>query len=512
MKLKTYIRILCAAIGVAAVVSTAQAQTDVRFDITRFQVEGNSLLPQTRVDELVGPFVGKQRVYGDVQKALEALENAYRKAGFGTVQVFVPEQELAAGVVRLVVTESVVGKVVITSNKHYGETNIRAGLPALQEGKAPNMRELSENIQLSNDNPAKQLEVTLGVSEDEGKVDAKINVTDDNPQRFIFTADNTGTNTTGQHRIGLAYQHANVLDRDQVLTLAATTSAERPSAVTVLSGAYRLPFYGIGDALDIIYGKSTANVPVAQATGLNIVGKGEVFALRWNHYLPRRGEYTSKVILGYDKKDLETCVGAFCTPVRLEPLSVTYVGQRLSAGQLFDYSLGVAGSGIRPQPAAGPANFVAYRLSGSYMRALPADWTTRVAFSSQYSPSTLPDAEKFGVAGSTAVRGFHERVVAGDYGYFANAELITPELISYVGLPGSLKAFVFADVGEGVNHRPAVPGARASTQLTSLGLGLRYGIGKQVALQAYITSANVDGPIAAGFRKDTGSFALQITY
>ena len=125
------------------------------------------------------PFLGKKRVYGDVQKALEALENAYRKAGYGTVQVFVPEQELGAGVVRLVVTESVIGKITLTGNKHFDAANIRNTLPGLQEGKAPNMRQLSENIQLANENPAKQIEVTLGVSEEEGKVNAKVNVTDE---------------------------------------------------------------------------------------------------------------------------------------------------------------------------------------------------------------------------------------------------------------------------------------------------------------------------------------------
>ena len=56
---------------------------------------------------------------------------------------------------------------------------------------------MSESIQLANENPAKQLEVSLGVSEEEGKVDAKVAVTEQKPQRIFFTADNTGTAATG---------------------------------------------------------------------------------------------------------------------------------------------------------------------------------------------------------------------------------------------------------------------------------------------------------------------------
>ena len=164
--------------AVASLVAFALAHSafaqDVTFDIVRFEIEGNSLVPPERATQLVAPFIGKRRVYGDVQKALEALEGEFRRLGYGTVQVYVPEQELSSGVVRLQVSEGVVGKVTISGNKYFNNDNIRASLPQLVEGKAPNMRQLSENVQLANENPAKQVEVTLATSEDEGKVDIKV--------------------------------------------------------------------------------------------------------------------------------------------------------------------------------------------------------------------------------------------------------------------------------------------------------------------------------------------------
>src|SRR6266404_4128567 len=73
----------------------------LRFDITAYRVEGNTLLSNSQVEYAVTPFRGKQRDFADIQRALEALETAYRKAGFGAVQVFLPEQELQSGVVVL---------------------------------------------------------------------------------------------------------------------------------------------------------------------------------------------------------------------------------------------------------------------------------------------------------------------------------------------------------------------------------------------------------------------------
>ena len=121
---------------------TAALAQDEHFDIVRFQIEGNTLLPQAQVEAAVAPLAGPKRVYGDIQKALEALERAYRAAGYSTVQVYVPEQELTGGVVRLQVTEGVVGKVLISGNKYFDDANIRASVPALKEGTAPNLRRL----------------------------------------------------------------------------------------------------------------------------------------------------------------------------------------------------------------------------------------------------------------------------------------------------------------------------------------------------------------------------------
>ena len=177
--------------------------TETRFEIRRFKVEGNTLLSAAEIEQRVSPFVGPGRTYGDVQRALEALEATYRGRGFGTVQVNVPEQELTQGIVTLQVTEAVIGKVTIQGNQQFSQANVRAAMPHLQEDKAPNMLQLSENVQLANENPAKQVQLVLGVSDKEGQVDARLEITEDDPQRIYLTLDDTGNQASGRHRIGV---------------------------------------------------------------------------------------------------------------------------------------------------------------------------------------------------------------------------------------------------------------------------------------------------------------------
>jgi hemolysin activation/secretion protein len=500
----------CILFGLAA---GAHAQ-DEKFDIFRFDIQGNTLLPPGQAEALVAPFAGKGRVYGDIQKALEALENAYRAKGYGTVNVHVPEQEITGGVVKLNVTEAMLGKVAISGNRHFDEANIRASLPNLKEGAAPNLRQISENVQLVNENPAKQVEVTLGTSEEEGKVDAKVGVTEDEIHRFFVTLDNTGTLQTGKHRLGLAYQNANLLGGDEMLTLAYTTSPDiwfgHPNhdvKVDVYSVAFRKPFYSIGDSLDVIYANSNINVPsstTALGGALDLIGKGEVFALRWNHLFPRRGEYTSRLVLGYDYKHINTTcdpdangLTSSCTPYTVQPVSATYSGQWQGVGYQAKYNLGLAynllPTGKDWQVLAGPAigendrysfvtnrtvsdDFVIMRFGGSYAR-LVEGWQLRAALNGQLAGSALPSAEQMGLVGSTAVRGFSERAVSSDIGHVVNLEAYTPNLATHFKVPGNLNGLAFYDFAYGRNiAADETPFDKIG--IASAGVGIRYSLGK----------------------------------
>ncbi len=507
---------LAAAVAIAAVAAApapAHAANDaLRFDITRFQVEGNTLLPAAELDQRVAPLAGTGRAYGDIQQAAEALQDAYRQAGYGTVTVSLPEQELTGGVVRIQVTEGVIGRVTVTGNQHFGEDNIRASVAPLQVGKAPKLRAISEAIQLANENPAKQIGVTLAEGSAPGTLDAKLAVTDYRPLRLIATLDNTGVPSTGTWRTGIALQHANLFDRDQVGTIAYTTAPDKPDGVRMdfYSLGYRVPFYGIGDSLDFVYGKSNTNSPASSPTlggVLGFTGKGDVYGLRWNHFLGRDGESSAKLVLGIDRKEIDSrCnIGgqtvsiegptppiAACVPYETTPLSLTYMGQREGVDQTLAYSAGISrniASGPSYTNVDGRVDRYSYLTSGNrdskdgfvhvngaaaFSKAFEGGWQVRLAGTAQYSHTALVASEQFSLTGATMVRGFEERAVVADSGVVLNAELYTPELSGHIGIPGQLRLLAFVDAGHGSNNHAdgvVVPG---SVNVSSLGLGSRY--------------------------------------
>lgn len=513
--------------GLALITAATSTFADDGFTITRFEVEGNSLLPAEEVQRLLQPMSGPHRVYGDIQHALETLENAYRKAGYTAVQVNVPEQELTSGVVKIQVTENRIGNITVTGNQHFNEKNVLAGLPPLQRGQSPNLRKISEAVQLSNDNPAKQVGVTLSSSDEPGTVNAEVKVVDDNPLHVFATVDNTGATSTGRWRTGVAIQDANLFNLDQVGTLAYTTSPDSPSGVrvNVYSVGYRIPLYSLGDSLEFLYGKSDINTPSSSPTLgglLGFTGKGDIYGFRWNHLFARRGETTSKLIFGFDYKKIDSTCNvngvqfstagptppvASCVPYTTMPLSLTYSSQTVGVGQSIDYDIGISRNvptGTQYTNTDGRTDRYSYLTPGSrdtvdgfmilhgdasIIRSFANDWQWRVASTAQVTRNPLVSSEQFGLVGIYAVRGFTERAVVADSGVFVNAEIYTPQLVS----KGNLRLLAFFDFGYGHNSNVGSSGIPANLNVSSMGVGARYVFGRNVSIRLDVARVGAAG-------------------
>ena len=470
--------------------------------IDHFIVKGNTLLAPALIESLLEPFKGDERTYTDIQLALEALEGAYRNAGYSAVHVVTPEQEVTNGTITFQVLETVIGKVILKGNEHYDQKNIRNALPALKEGFTPNARVMSQNIQLANENPTRQIDVVLALGEQENTVDAQVNVQDTSPHKVFVTLDNTGSQSTGKYRVGVGYQNNNMFNRDEALTLNYITSPNHISDVTQVSASYRIPLYSKGDSIDLSAAYSNTNTGSlsVNAGSLSVTSEGDMVGAHYNHYLARRGDYVSKFTYGLDYRlTIQNCIAtssAFCATtgdVALIPLTLAYNGTLTKPNYLSDYSIsfvhnltdgGKTGQNyfdvIRKDA---PANYNLLHLNGSVSGALPKDWQYRVAANAQYGDALLP-SEQFALAGANAVRGFVEREFSNDRGYVVNLEMYTPELAQYFKLKeGSLRLLGFFDNGYGWNNVVNSSDTPKRSMLGSVGAGIRYSSGKHLTVK-----------------------------
>ncbi len=467
-----------------------------RFAITRFEVTGNTLLSAQAVEQAVAPYAGAERNFGHVQMALEALEAAYHRLGFNVVQVALPEQELNQGVVKLQVVETRLGKVRVEGNRVFSEANIRHSLPGLVEGQTPNIGRVSASLRLANENPAKKTALQLQSGDNDDDVNATLKITDDKPWKLAANIDNSGNKNTGESQLTLQYQHANIAERDHVLSLQYTTTLEKPSQIGVYGVGYHIPLYALGDSVDVFasYSDVDSGSVLAGIFNLQVSGRGTVMGARYNQTLRRIGELESRVIYGLDYKAFKNNVLLQGTQigndVTVHPFSVAYAGNWSGADSAANFSVTAmrnipggdkGGSAdfnlVRP---GAPAGYSILRYSAGYSHQLPQDWQLRVALSGQVTRDVLIPGEQFGAGGASSVRGFTERDISSDSGHLASAEVYTPDFCAGLqAVTAQCRLLAFIDAAQ-IRSQDPQP---VKASIGSAGVGWRINIDKYLALQ-----------------------------
>jgi hemolysin activation/secretion protein len=493
------------ATSLAGTTSAAEAP---RFDIDRYQVEGNSILPPAQIEQVLTPFTGKALDFGTLQQAVEALEQAYRSLGFHAVRVLLPEQELKRGVVRIAVFEARIGSVSIEGARHFDSTNIRSSVPALKEDTVPNLDRISMNIRVANENPAKKMQLLLH-NGDNNSLNAQLKVEDEKPWKVGVSLDDTGNDQTGSLRLGFMLQHANLFNLDHLATFQYTIAPEKVDKVSIYSLGYRIPLYSPGDSLDIYGGYSDVDSGTVQSgvLSLNVNGKGTFAGLRYNQNLRRIGSYEHRLLYGFDYRRFENNVSSAGNPLgsitEATPVSIGYAGS-LAFGKGSEISGWTAVSQNIPGSDKGStadyrkvrsgsiAEFTVLRAGATAVYACPADVQARFTVAGQYTWQPLIPGEQFGMGGQGSVRGFSEREFSDDIGLAGSLELYTPNILRLFTAPRSqLKALAFYDAGYLQRNKPQ-PGEPEYRNAGSTGVGLRLAIDRY--LYASTDYAIVVGP------------------
>ncbi len=494
--MKTRFKLSAAALLVA--LATGAWAQGAKFAISSYQIEGNTLLPEAKVEQILSAYLGAERSLDDINAAAEALRQAYEDAGYPVIKVFPPQQTAAAGRVTLKVIEGQVQSVKVKGNEAYDETNIRSSLPQLQEKTKPNAKQIVAAIAAANENPAKQIAVNFQSAEEVGQIDAIVNVTEDRPQKFLAGYDNMGSPSTGVNRINFGYQNANLFNRDHMATVQYATSLDYPSKSQQLSAGYRVPLYDYGLSFDLIgaVSRSKANTSVGFGGGTQFTGEGYMLGARINQAMPSAGEYRHRMIYGFDFKDFDnTCTGAAagkCGTVTALPLSVTYFGAfnapEVQASAALSFAINVPGGphGGKQEYALARAGaepaWNVWRANTNVLVPLPADLQIRGALNGQLSIDRLVPGEQFGLGGSSSVRGYVERTVSGDSGYSGTLEVYSPDFGKLMSSNANVRALLFHDFGR-VYFTDANKFGERRQPLTSFGAGLRLNLGRDLAVK-----------------------------
>lgn len=464
----------------------AATPPEFKFNIKHFSVEGLSPLSQAFIDEHFKPLQNKSYSLKELQNVSKALEQIIREQGYPFYRVIVPPQTLTTGDVKLQVISFSLGEIEVTGNQHFTRNNIIASLPVLSKPESPNTQDLAEAIKVANKHPSKQLQVTFKPSKTADKLDANVVVSERRPYQASLTANNYGTQSSGDYRLTGALQYSNLWGLDHIVNGSYSTSPDHADTVQQYGGSYSLPIYRLKGWLSAYYANSSVNTGTV-ATDLTVTGSGEMYGIHYQQYLPKLGKYEHSLDFGIDNRyfinDIQfqnTQVGA---NIRSAPFSVLYKGeypwQNTHTGYYVQW---VGNTDFGGHNTA--AHYQAARLNakqnwdllryGTNISVNVKDWLLQTSLTGQHSHSPLIAGEQLGIGGSFDVRGYDQRETGADSGEIVKFEVTTPALPVLAAIEGQkVNLFAFYDYGHG-RLQSTASGQAKDWNLSGTGIGARY--------------------------------------
>jgi hemolysin activation/secretion protein len=476
----------CLALFVASVVAQEPPKPVPRFDVLEFAVEGNTVLPVVRIEKAVYPFLGPAKTVADVEAAREALERAYRDAGFATVAVDIPEQKVDDGVVVLQVVEGRIGRVRVVGARYFDQGRILAGVPALAAGEVPYLPDAQEQLAALNRSDARRVQPVLRPGRYPATTDVDLKVEDRLPLAASIELNNNRTPNTTDLRLVGTMRYDNLFQREHIGSLLYQTSPEKTSEVEVWSVAYTIPSPDWRWLGTLYYLRSNSDV-AAGVGGTTAIGRGSILGARLTRVLPARGSLSRSLTLGVDYKDLDDNIiqpglPAIPSPIQYVPLSAVYAGSKEDEGGRWQFSTGLSFAvrqlnrdelQFENKRFKAQGNFAVWRFDGARTQTLPGKAALYARVDGQLASQPLVSAEQYAAGGVRNVRGYLEATALGDNAVHGTLELRSPSYAARVSEAlDDLRAVAFVE-GAYLRVRDPLPQQTASFHLLSAGVGLR---------------------------------------
>lgn len=467
----------------AAAGAAAEPLVESRFDVWEYRVEGNTLLDARRIEASVYPQLGPQRAVSDINEAAANLERAYRDAGYPTIYVDVPEQDVKGGVVMLRVVEGRVGRVRVEGARYFTPEGIRAKLPSVAAGQVlhvPTMQ--AELTAVNGQSPDLKVVPVLKPGKTPGEVDIDFKVKDSSPLHGSLDINNYNSVNTTESRVAATLSYDNLWQKQHSLSLQYQMSPQDLDEVSVLAATYILPWFDSSNR--VAFYAIDSNSDVAALGDVSVIGNGKIYGARFVMPLPSDREFVHSLSLGADYKDYKEVIrvdpaNSSKTPIDYAVWSAQYTATQFEKSSQTQWSIG-ANFGIRgvgnsddefvDKRNRSYANFSYLRASMERTDLLPADWQLLTALRGQATDAALINNEQFSIGGSRSVRGYYESQALGDSGYSAGIELRTPKLIDGIAAIDDLRLLSFVEGGR-LRIRDALPDQENSISLLGAGVG-----------------------------------------
>ncbi|WP_085603010.1 MULTISPECIES: ShlB/FhaC/HecB family hemolysin secretion/activation protein [unclassified Pseudomonas] len=453
------------------------APTDTRcFPIKDIELKGADSLSDSDKARLLKPYIGQCLGVAQLNELLKTITDHYIGKGLVTSRAYLPQQDLSAGHLKVLVVEGKLESLKGAENSKLSERELAMAFPG-KAGELVNLREIEQMVDQLNRLPSNQAKMELSPGKNVGGSDVLVNNAAQKPWRAGLSRSNDGQRSTGEQQWGTTFDWDSPLGLADQLSLRgghdAMTDHQHTSNNAMLN--YNLP-WGWWN-FSYTYSQSEYRSLIA-ASGFNFkqTGDSENHQLRAERVIHR--DSVSKTSLSAGLSYLRTNNFIEDSKLKLSSNRISEAqfgfnhGRRIgSAFVNFDAGMqeGIGAfdaQGIHdPGPGEPDARYRKYTATLSYLQPFKV-WGESFTFSSlmtgQRSEDVLFSPQRTSLGGLSSIRGYKDQSLSGDSGgYWRNdlrwarpvsAEWLRPVFAEYGTSLGYDQGVIRGDRYNGEQH------------------------------------------------------------
>ena len=447
--------------------------------VRTFQFSGQTLLDERTLAAAVAPWIGKTVGFAELSQAMQAVDEAYRRAGW-MARADLPPQDITDGVVRVRITEARLAGTVVEGApaRRLAPQHAVAIVAAAQPASGlVDLDGLDRALLLINDLPGTSASLSLRAGAHEGDTQAVLALADAPIFSGSAGVDNEGARATGQVRANLQLAAASPLGIGDLASLQASQS-EGSDYVRL---AYDVPVGARGWRVGANASNLYYHIVTPDFAALGAQGPSQSAGLQATAPLVRSRNANLYLQLAADHRHFRNMsAGAVASRYDIDAATAAF-----NANRLDDAGTGVSSGALqlvagRVDLGGSPnqaADLQTVHVAGSYFKLhananrqqrIDAQTSLVVDLQGQWANRNLDGSEKFYLGGPSGVRAYPSDEAGGSRGELLSVELQRSATLA--GVP--LSASAFFDAGHVVvNPDNRFPGASPSNGITLKGAG-----------------------------------------
>ncbi|MBF0450892.1 MAG: ShlB/FhaC/HecB family hemolysin secretion/activation protein [Candidatus Magnetomorum sp.] len=451
--------------------------------IQSFDIQGNTVISSETLQRKLKDYMAKyfsasELNLEDMQRLTDQMTLTYKEKGFFLARCYLPKQDIQNGVLKLVVSEGILDKIVVSGNTYYSERLLKGFFEHQQFNTVINEQDLEKGLILSNDLLNNHTELLLTKGDKQGSVNIVLNTSDRFASQFQADYNNYGAEHISKNRYSLS---GKITDPYGGMTLFVKgTSGNNPQDSIVGYADLDIPINYQGTHISFSFIKSNSQLG-QELDVLEMEGQTEMYGATLTHPFLLKRDTRINVLLDMQHTVSETTawksvsIGTYKLNSVKASISLDSVDHYFGKNQAqcsYQASFVDKGPGIEKTNKA----FQKILLSASRMQQFTRQMHLSLRVAGQWSADDLIPIDQIAIGGYETVRGHPPSSYLGDMGYHLSIEwMVSPTSDrQYFGQPlsKSLQWGLFVDHGWiRLNSDPLYD--VQSKSLGGYGLGLR---------------------------------------